>query len=516
MKTIINIILRLFLFFVFLAAVSYFILNLNKEMNIAGTALLIILFLFVGLAFGFAGLMKGHIKLFRIKGRTGAAALFLGSLFLILYVGGLAALNVMLVGEITGKDFGAKEKAAFLVEGFSQDDYRKGLAAVTYEGLTIHYPAQDEENITEIKDLYPKMKAEADALFGVQRADALTVVVYDSWESLQSNTYLSDVGGYYKASDDSIHILSSKLNSAWQFEEMFAHEYIHYRTDLFMEANDVPSHKIPQWVYEGIAESASTWSGYMDIKHKRGMDLSLIETNQQFHQARGGIYNPYLQSYYAVEELLFQHGNDIMANLLLSAKNKDFGPAFEKVTGITLKEFGNSYMDRRRHAGNLLEKVVEAQKNKDFHQAELLLKEVIDIAPDSMASQSLPHVYIKQHKFAEAIDRIQKNMRADSEPAQSNLLLLSELFLLENPQLALEYAEKAEKLASKKGVPGGHSQKFATALQKINSDDPLEGYVMLFSEDLLSYDEVQDQLYAKVAAAYSLDHRIATAIEDGR
>ncbi|WP_066175806.1 hypothetical protein [Bacillus marinisedimentorum] len=508
MKSFVNIILRLFLFFVLLAAVSYFILDLNNEEKIMGAAFVILLFLLAGLSFGLAGLFRGHVKFLRIRGKTGSAVLFLSSLFLILYISGLSIMNAMLVKEVMGQDFGAKEKAAFLVNGFGQDDYRKGLSAVTYQGLTIYYPADDEETVKEIKNYYPEMKAEADALFGSQRADTLTVVVYDSSETLQSNTYLSDVGGYYKASDDSIHILSSKLKSAWQFEEMFAHEYIHYRTDLFMEANDVPSKTIPQWIYEGVAEAASTWAGYMDIKHNRGMDLSLIETNQQFHQARGGIYNPYLQSYYAVEELLHLHGNGVIANLLLSVKENDFSSAFEKVTGSTMKEFENSYMDRRRRAGSLLEKVAAAQKNDDYLQAEILLKEAVSIAPDSKASESLIHVYIKQQKFNDAIDRLQKNMTDDSAPDQSDMLLLSELLLLENPQLALEYAEKAERQANKRSSSGGHFEKFANALRKINSDDPLEGYIMLFSEDLLGYDEIKNPIYEKVKSSYSGDNRL--------
>lgn len=113
----------------------------------------------------------------------------------------------------------------------------------------------------------------------------------------------------------------------------------------------------------------------------------------------------------------------------------------------------------------------------------------------------LPYLFIKQREFEKARDLL----KSINELDVGELQMLSELSLLTSPQESLKYAEKAEEEEIKmNNDDDNYTSPFAEAIRK-TVKEPVKGYALLFNDDLISYKEIQTELYKKLNQLYPND-----------
>ncbi len=421
------------------------------------TGLGFVVILLVLLLTSLVGLIRGRIAFLRIKGRWGAFWLGLASILFMVYAAGVVIVNIILVEELLGQGTGAREKAAFLYSQLSPDAYAETLIATEYKEMTIHYPAGDEETVKKIKQLYPKAKEKADIVFGSGTADAFKVIVYNSRDAMDASSGNPDFGGFYSPDDKSLHVLSTAVKNGWGFEKTFFHEYAHFRMFEYIERYDVNIRTIPQWFTEGVAEVVALWDIMRDLPAGEEADLSRLDSSMDFHAARKEGIDTYVQSCFAVQELVYSHGETVITAILEAAGGQEFEKAFENVHGKTLNDFQSDYLDRVRQISNLMNEYYEERGQKKFKRAEEVLTEMQGLAPQHpFAAGELPLIYIKQKKFEQAVEQMEENIKSVDGPYAHEFNMLAELYLLFDPEQALEYAQRAKGLTKNTGGKNHH------------------------------------------------------------
>lgn len=502
MKKIAQFLLFLCLFISLLGLVFIVIMTQNGFTGII-IALGINVLIMVLLTISIFGMITGKINFLYIKSRIGALGLLLFSVIFLLYISGLALVNLLLEKEISQSNLGFKEKTLVLANLFIPLGYEDNLLTEKVDGLTIKYPKGGEGSIPNLQSYYPQVKEEADQLFGRKFSDSFTIIIYENRKIPTFNSGFEKSVGFFQNNNQSIHILGPKLIQESEFEHTFYHEYAHYRTHQFLSKNNISINSIPAWFHEGIGEFFGYSDTNVDIVPDVLLDLKKLDSNADFQHARQGSYDPYLQSYIAVRELVLGHGTKVIPELLLAAKDHSFYAAFQKVTGKSFEEFQGSFMEEKKRVDSLIEQAAEAGKKGDFATAETIYLDILRIDPkNTFAADFLLHTYVKQGKFEEAI----KTLEVDRKDYQ--LHLLSELYLLSNPHKSLIYAEEAEQLVAKNQSSGDYAAKYAEAVRKINSNDPIAGYELLFKEDFINYKEIQNELYKILAEKYPDDIRV--------
>jgi tetratricopeptide (TPR) repeat protein len=229
-----------------------------------------------------------------------------------------------------------------------------------------------------------------------------------------------------------------------------------------------------------------------------------MDTNADFHKANHGDLDPYYQSYFAVKELVLEHGMDVIPKLLRSTKNQNFYTAFQEITGVKIEQFQTTFLNRKKRIKELFNQADEAGKKKQYKNAENLYLEITRLDPYSLlADHSLPYLYIKQREFEKA----RNQLKAIDELDMDDLQMLSELSLLTNPQESLKYAEKEEEKIKINTGDDRYTSDFANAV-RVTIKDPVTGYIMLFDKNLISYKEIQTELYKKLKQLYPNNPRI--------
>jgi tetratricopeptide (TPR) repeat protein len=507
MKTLLKVILSVLVFLIiFLTLIPLFLLLSVKQgvalgLSISGAALGLIFYSIYGLILG-----KTHMSYF--KGRPGTLGLLFISIFLIPYSMSLAAINDIIEEDFKAGNPSFSEKARMLAN-FVPVGYMEDLKEVKFNEVTIRYPEGKEDTVQMIKDIYPEALAENEKYFGSIPLEPLTIFIYPSEEFLTKYTSLEGIGGYYKDGNASIHMLSAEQYKAEnQFLEMFRHEFAHYITFMFLEHHDIKKDNVPNWFIEGIAGIIGK-DGMVDIAIET-ISFNQMDSSSDFHDARND-HEPYLQSYYAVRELVIEHGDEVISNLIKASAETDFYDGFHQVVGLTIDEFEDILMVRKQRIEELINLAGEAEKNKNYVKAESLFLEAIEMEPDNFLIYGmLPHNYIKQQKFNDAVSLIE-NKLLKLDPYYNYYQLLSELYLLKDLNQSLAYAEKFEENT---GNGGDYSDRWLEAIGKLNSERSPESYIKLLEDDLINYNEIKRELYKKISLEFPNDTRLRELSKD--
>lgn len=491
-------------FLIYLASLLYVIVLSQSSMAAFAIVLGIDILLNTLIGISIYGMCTGTIHFLNMKGRKGSIGLFIVSVFFLFYVSGLGLLSILLDGNSEGKIPSFKESVSAVTNYFIPIGYKQGLLTEPFEGITFHFPKGEETSIHTIKDLYPKAKESLDKIYGKDSFDNFTIIIYDNADELNSRSHLEQLSGFYLPNNCSIHMVSDKLLPLYAFEDNFFHEYAHYRSDQFFKKHHISAKSIPQWFNEGISEFVAHLDTYVDIDLKEVINFTDIDTNDDFHEARHDDFDPYLQSYFAVKELVLEHGLDIIPNLIQATKDKMFYSAFQEITGVKIAKFQTTFLNRRGRIKELLTQAEEAGKKNEYKNEENLYLEINRLDSYSMlAERNLPYLYIKQGEFEKAMDQL----KAFSEPDASEYQMLAELSLLTSPQESLKYAEREEEKIKKNIGDESFTLDFADAIRKTVTE-PVIGYLLLFNKELITYKELRKELSKKLKQLYPSDQRI--------
>ena len=249
-----------------------------------------------------------------------------------------------------------------------------------------------------------------------------------------------------------------------------------------------------------------------DINHIKlsTQDFNLLDYYDGFHQIRHEGHDPYRQSYFAVQSLLDDYGMESIQGLLLSKTIDAFYDNLEKLTNKSLDEFQQTFPDNLVAAQELMnDKFLlarEAKNAKDYDQSETILADVIyegNKYNGLRANFELLNLYLEQNLFEEALTQLDiLNSNEEIGNRTNTLNQQAEIYLLVDSEKALTTIELA-----KVEVPTDHWMnpiigELAEAFRLINSDNPVQGYQLLFEEDLLISDKSSTNLHKKLVIEY--------------
>lgn len=379
----------------------------------------------------------------------------------------------------------------------------KDFLTEEFEGLTIKYEKDDYASVQTIKKLYPKAKEELNQLYG-SHSDELTIAVYAKLEDFNAASDSEILGGYYTPINDSIHLKSEEVVGDFELKDTFFHEYAHYRTNSYVEEHGISEEDLPQWFNEGISEVIAKRNTSVDIDLFESIDFKELDSNTLFLKGRQGNIDPYLQSYFTVNELVHQFGPEIIPKVLLALKDSDIYKALDDLTGTSSEALLNNYLERREQINNLLEKASEYVVNGSYKEAADIYQEILGIEPNNYtAISSMPHLLVKQYKFTDAVTQL-----INMEVLESyDLLMLAELSLLSNLNDSLKYMEMSEEKIKNNISDNSFTSPFADAIRN-NIDDPVNAYLQLFNENLITYKEIESQVKVNLKKMYPNDRRV--------
>lgn len=379
----------------------------------------------------------------------------------------------------------------------------KDLLTEEFEGLTIKYEKDDYASVETIKTLYPEAKEELDKLYG-DNSDEITIVVYEKLEDFNAASHSEILGGYYMSINDSIHLKSEALVVDYEFEDIFFHEYAHYRTNCFLEKHKLSDQDLPQWFNEGISEMIAYRNTSVDIDLVETIDFKKLESNADFTNGSHGNGDPYLQSFFTVNELVHQFGPEILPEILLVLKDTDIYKALNDLAGTSPKELLSDSIERKEAINNLIEQVGEYQTKGNFEKSEMTLQKILILDPsNNYARDIMTRLLVKQNKFSEATNLLKNR----EDPEVYELKMLAELTLLSDLKESLMYTEMSEEKIRENISDSGFKSPFGNAIRN-NIDDPVSAYFQLFKEDLITYKEIESQVKVELKKMYPDDPRV--------
>jgi hypothetical protein len=141
---------------------------------------------------------------------------------------------------------------------------------------------------------------------------------------------------------------------------------------------NLPIDRLPLWFQEGTGEYFGNKKMYdVNLDLFKAVDFHLLDSNKSYHETMGEQFNPYEQSYIAVNALVTNHGVEIIPELMMSKTIEEFYLNLENVTGKSLNEFQDSLvsdlLDKQEEIRKQFALAYDAIEEKNYVLAEIVL-----------------------------------------------------------------------------------------------------------------------------------------------
>ncbi|MBQ3420481.1 MAG: collagenase [Romboutsia sp.] len=253
-----------------------------------------------------------------------------------------------------------------LVE-IQKDDYYEKMNEKTYNNIRIIYNNDIEPMLPLIEKYIEEISKKNNTLLGVNTSDKLTIQIdYDEEVFLMrpmlfTDNYNANIGGYYNKKSNTIYLYTNNpINDVLMnmpqvsisegninisdnsFKDNLFHEYTHYVIDRFIEDNNMDKNSLPLWFEEGICEYITTNDIYFD-KELEYISLKNLETHEGFNNEISNLEaNIYEQSKLAVLKIVNEKGENVLKDMILSLKDKDFEAVMQEHMNCSFEEFENN------------------------------------------------------------------------------------------------------------------------------------------------------------------------------
>lgn len=330
--------------FVFVTSLFYVLslfISIEEQKLFVSLSILILLAMFL---YSLVCFITGNSKMVFIKGR------FRAFIFMVLIP--LLAINFVLISaanavamEQYGRSVSVAKKIEFhsviiknIIERNIEKTNMMKMNQKTYGEITFYYndTINPQESIEIIRGAHLKAEEATNQLFG-KTSNANINVIFKSKEQLNSKSELKNISGLYEMGNEIFIIPYNGVNEKWRYEELFMHEFTHYRLNVFMNENKIRAY-IPHWFNEGIAGYIGYDGSNVMLSLDKVQDFRKLDTAEGFEAARE-VSDPYLQSYYAVDKIIKMKGNGVINSILLSSREKEFYEAFRSVVGVNIETF---------------------------------------------------------------------------------------------------------------------------------------------------------------------------------
>ena len=253
-----------------------------------------------------------------------------------------------------------------LVE-MQKDDYYEKMNEKNYNNIRIIYNDDIESILPLIEKYIEEISKKNNTLLGVNISDKLTIQIdYDEEVFLMrpmlfAYNHNDNIGGYYNKKSNTIYLYTNNpINDVLMnmpqvsisegninisdnsFKDNLFHEYTHYVIDRFIENNNMDKNSLPVWFEEGICEYITKNNISFD-KELKYISLKNLETYEGFNNQINNLQaNIYEQSKLAVLKIVNEKGENVLNDMILSRKDKDFETVIQEYMNCSFENFENS------------------------------------------------------------------------------------------------------------------------------------------------------------------------------
>ncbi|MGB6407178.1 peptidase MA family metallohydrolase [Planococcus koreensis] len=434
-------------------------------------------------------------------------------LFLSIFLAGILVIVVVIFNSnsemiTNGKNAVTETKDSIDTKQISQDASKENFIEKEKDEILYLFPADSEQQIEKYAIELKSEKTRFDELLGSEVKDRLTIESHQSFNSPEVFSENSITGGYYIINDSTLH-MSMELES-WQ--NILIHEYTHYRTHQFYEMQDLPVNQIPTWFEEGIAEYMAGPLNLMAPSQLETVsDFRKMDSTESFQELQQEGFSPYAQSYFAVQQLVNTHGIEVIPELLKSQTMDAFYDNLERIAQKPLNEFQTDFlMDLIANQTEIIEefkRVDELIEEGQYQHAENLLLKIressLDLMDQSLAETKISEIYLEQGRYSELALKLQNKLDEESKDMRPvDFLTLAELYLIDNPQKALEIIQISKEYVMPEDLFYNQLVEVALPYEQINSDQELTGYRTLIEEDMIFTEEVRKEIVEDLKSKY--------------
>ena len=274
------------------------------------------------------------------------------------------------------------------------DEYRNGFEEYKYKNFKILHHKSVEPALPLILAYLDEVEKKSSDILEWKPSSTITIQIDYDEKIFKSRHYtfskIDDVAGYYNTKTNTIYIyvedvyrdvlinypkvkelaLGRYSIASHGFREILFHEYAHYIYNEFFNENNINSELIPMWFQEGIAEYIGNT---MDLSEQPLEFISFkdLESNTDWKRNINTKGNQYLQSGYAIRNIINLKNEEVLKEITLKNKEMDFNSAFEQAMDISLENFENKI---KKEFGKINEKYYELYKLDDSNYTDFKIQ----------------------------------------------------------------------------------------------------------------------------------------------
>lgn len=504
MKVLLKAVILLILFSGLSAGSYWLIFSQGLLLGLGISVILLILSIAV-IGFSIYGIQIGHLEKIRLVSRMEVTGLLILTVYLSSAIGLFGIANTFLEAKELTKNFSAAEKTEILAASLwnSNSGYISD-GRIEKNGVVYSYTSSTKDEVDKIDEFLQQEKGRIADFFGNEEAGNLTVVFHDDFETLSEASGYEEAMGYYDFSNEEIHLVPDD----YSWDIIFLHEYTHHQSHLYAQKNGLSETRLPLWFEEGLADYlAGETSDWYELEDVEITDFTLLDTNYSFHNNSSRNYDPYVQSYLAVQSLANEYGEDLLQTFLPAKMPSEFYKMLEQGTGMKLADFQESFL-KEMIENNLAEQAqfdaaYEAMEKADYVEAAKIIDELTAVASEEdliHLSWMQTDLYLLQDQFDNAIHFLEGRLKeGDPFTRVDDLMTLAEIYVLVDPAKSLELIQEADAAADEEANIGYYDMEpYLEAYELIDSSSPLEGYMILLDEDLLYSETIIEKVTEKV------------------
>lgn len=490
-------------------SIAGFLLIFNQGLigglMLAGMAALFCAVLFTA---GIFGIFNGKVDFFKIRNTAEAVGVMLFAIILFAVISAVTVANSFVEYTIGETNLAHEEKLRLFASTILQVPAQKELLTEEQNGVTFHFIEENQNEIDKMDQLLQEQREELNAFLGTKDSGGLAIEFHEDYESMEDYAGMKDVSGFYNTLNRTIHLVPDDP----QWESVLMHEYTHYQSHLFALENGLSLSHVPHWFEEGIAEYfADADSFWFDLEGLEIVDFRSLDALDDFDASATEEFDPYAQSYLAVETLVEDHGEKVILELLEAKSVNAFYASMEEKTGQTIEEFQEKFLAEMISEQQELEKTVDllysAMEGEQYAEARSHLEtigQVGDAYDLDAAYWTMSEGYLQHGQYEDALKLMtEKVEQGDAAFLVDDLLFMAEIQLLSDPGKALELAKRAQQEAESAGEMDYYVfEKLIPAYQKINSPNPTGGYKILLDEELVYNGTVLEDLEIQLKKDY--------------
>lgn len=473
-----------------------------------GAAALLLLVCAVLFVAGFYAMIKGGFAFLRIANSGEAAGLMVFSVLLFSVVTFVAVINSYVEYTVGERGLSHTEKTRLFTSTVLQIPTQQELQKESKNGVAYYHTTENADEIEKFDGVLAGKREEFNAFFGTQDKGGLAIEFHQEYSSLEESGGMEEISGFYNGANRTIHLVPD--DPFW--EVILIHEYAHYQSHLFAEKNGLNFTRTPQWFEEGMADYlAEDVAEWVDLETMEIVDFHSLDDPENFDAAFSDEFDPYAQSSLAVASIAEAYGEQRIIELLGTKSTAEFYSTLEEITQQDLAEFQDTFLDEmisdQQAADEKYNRLLTAIEMERFAEAEEYAADILKTGDEYDADEAMwlmTDMYLQQGLYEKAAAYTEQKLKDNiSLFPIDDLLLLSEIYLLTDPEKALKYHLEAEKEAEASGETDYYDFGLSVpAFEKVNSADPLKGFKILIEEYIVYNETIRKQLLKQLEAEY--------------